>query len=108
MPRAGWAATKGDGSDDYEEAETAYRRDTEREAPIFETAKLRVQDNWYMWDSVRPELRKALELHLPYGHRSPGAQWLEVLLHGDELDDYALFRAREKLLELHQSIKPFN
>lgn len=110
MPRAGWAEIDAYQDDDYAEAENQYRHDTEQEAPIFETSKLRAESHWYMWDEVRGPLRAALELHLPDNQRSSGAKSLESFLHlGDEGDyEYWLFKAREKLLEIHSNVKPMN
>lgn len=106
MPRAGHIKVNPDITDAYEQAEAEYRREQGQEPPVFAIAKFRVLDRWYLYDEVRPHLRAALELHIPKGKRSTGAQWLQVVLHNDGLDDYALFRARDTLLELHSKINP--
>lgn len=108
MPRAGHVKVNPDISDAFEQAQAEYRREQELEPPVFAIAKFRVMAHWFMWDEARLHLRTALELHLPKGKRSTGAQWLAVVLHNDELDDYALFRARDTLVELYGKLKPFN
>ena len=85
MPRAGWHKINPYVEDDYAEAEAEYRRETGLEPPVFGTAKFKVGNHWYLFDSARPHLRRALELDRPRGKRSAQAAYLAALLHADEL-----------------------
>ena len=108
MPRAGWSRIDAYRDDDYAEAESQYKRDTEQEPPVFGTCKFRIGDRWYLFDTARPALRRALELHLPKGRRSLQAQYLASLLYADELHREHVTDAMPRLLELLEEIKPFN
>lgn len=108
MMRAGWSRIDGLRDDDFERAESQYREDTEQEPPVFGTVKFRMGEKWYLFDTTRPALRRALELHKPKGKRSLQAQYLASLLHADELHREHVTDAMPKLLELLQEIKPFN
>lgn len=88
--------------DAFDEAEADYRQAVGQRRPIYRYAKFRLFGVWYLYESRL--IREALEINRQ--KRSDEAVWLEVLLRSDEIDDYALFRARKKLLKLHRQLQP--
>ena len=93
-------------TDEFERAEAEYRAAQDFEPPVHGTAKFRVHDQEYLFDQARPILRRALELNTRRSKRSNEAVWLEVALHADALDRFAVFRCQGKLLEIYEQLKP--
>jgi hypothetical protein len=108
MARAGWHKIDAYQDDDFAEAESQYRKDTEQEMPVHGTVKFRIGDKWYLYDLARPHLRRALELHKPKGQRSLSAQYLAALLQADEFHREHLAEATPALLEILEEITPYN
>ena len=101
--------------DDYEAAEAEYRaamrqaypRLMRYRQPVQRGAlKFNVAEQWYSFEQARPVIRAALELDKSKATRSKAATWLAVVLHGDALDDYAIFQAQPALLWIYDRLKP--
>ena len=101
--------------DDYEAAEAEYRaamrqaypRLMRYRQPVQRGAlKFEVGGRWYSFEQARPVIRAALELGKSKATRSKAATWLAVVLHGDALDDYAIFQAQPALLWILEQLRP--
>lgn len=99
MARVGPVKVNPDLTDEYEEVEREMKP-----RPIHGTAKLRILGQWYLHDSAI--IREALELGKSKGSRSSEAGWLESALQQNELDGYAVFRAKPKLLSIYRQLQP--
>lgn len=105
MHRAGWRPINGYRDDNFEAAEREYLAFIGQEPPVPSAAKFHFLGHWYMWEQARPLVRQALELHLPRKRRSQQAQWLERVLRADQLEDFAVERAREALMGIYQGLR---